>query len=152
MKKSRKHDSKKIEDHLVDKAKFVELGAKDAPVENVQWEVQKAEVHSDPVFDPGTGGKVIVRRFSFRLPPGLKEQLSHKEILEYHKTHTVIPMLWKDELDLLDEPRIVAGKKGTFTIVAICSPRFVMGVRSTIHEEASNVTNIINGKRTADTD
>lgn len=148
MKKTRKHDSKKLEDHLVDKTKFVELGAADAPVENVQWDVQKAEVHSDPVLDPGTGMKVIVRRFNFRLPPGLKERMSNEEILGYHKKATVIPMLWKDELELLDEPRIVSGKKGAFTIVAICSPRFVLGVRSTVHEDATNVTKLINDSAT----
>lgn len=142
--KSRSHRSKNLDDHLGDKAKFMELGAQDAPVENVNWDVQQGEVHSDPVEDPGTGQKVIVRRFMFQMPPGVKERLTQNEIYDYHKKHTVIPMLWKDELELLDEPRIVVGKKGSFTIVAICSPRFVLGTRSHIHEQATNVTELIN--------
>lgn len=141
--KRRAHDSKKLEDHLVDKAKFVELGAVGAPVENVNWDVQQAEVHSDPVYDPGLGPKAIIRRFKFQMPPGRKE-VTDQEIFDYHKKNTVIPMLWKDELELLDEPRIIAGKQGAFTIVAICSPRLVMGVRSQVHENAELVHNIIN--------
>lgn len=143
MTKIRKHDSKKLEDHLVDKAKFVEMGAADAPVKNIGWDVQKGEVHSDPVFDSGAGPKVIIRRFYFKLPPGM-EELSHQEILDYHKKNTVIPILWNDELELVDEPRIVAGKKGAFTIVAICTPRFKLGVRSHIEERPELVHNIIN--------
>lgn len=146
----RDHRSKKIEDHLVDKTKFVEIGVEDAPVKDIGWDVQKAEVHSDPVYDSGTGPKAIIRRFSFKLPPGLREELTEQEILDYHKKNTVIPMLFKDELELLDEPRIIAGTKGSFTIVAICSPRFVMGVRSHIHEEATNVTELINASNNPD--
>lgn len=143
MARIRKHDSKKIEDHVVDKARFIELDAQNAPVKNIDWDVQKAEVHSDPVLDPGTGQKLIVRRFYFKLPP-MPQQLSHQELLDWHKKNTVIPMLWKDELELVDEPRIIAGKKGVFTIVAICAPRLMLGVRSHIHEEATNVTKLIN--------
>jgi hypothetical protein len=145
--KRRAHDSRNIDDHLVDKTKFVELNAQDAPQTNIDWDVQQAEVHSDPVYDPGTGPKAIVRRFNFQMPPG-KRTTTTEEIFDYHKKNTVIPMLWKDELELLDEPRIIAGKKGAFTIVAICSPRFVMGVRSHIHEDAELVHNIINDSTT----
>ena len=147
MPKNRKHDSKKLEDHVVDKTRFVELNAADAPTTNVPWDVHKAEVHSDPVFDPGTGQKVLARRFRFQLPPGLKETPSHEELRDYHVKNTVIPMLYRDELELLDEPRIVSGKKGSYTIVALCAPRLVLGVRSTIHEQADNVTEIINASR-----
>lgn len=140
----RAHDSKKIDDHIIGKSRFIEQEAQDAPVKDIDWDVQKAEVHSDPVIDSGVGPKVIIRRFRFNLPPGLKEIPSHDELLEYHKKNTVIPMLWKDELDLIQEPRIVAGKKGAFTIVAICAPRVILGVRSHIHEQPELVHNLIN--------
>lgn len=139
----RKHDSRNLDDHIVAKTNFVEFGAQEAPVANINWDVEQAEVHSDPVMDPGRGPKAIIRRFQFKLPP-IKDQASKEEIFEYHKKNTVIPLLWKDELDLLDEPRIVMGKKGAFTIVAICAPAVKLGVKSTIHERPELVHNIIN--------
>ena len=151
MARIRHHASKKLEDHLVDKTKFVELGVQDAPVKDIGWDVQQAEVHSDPVYDSGTGQKVIVRRFNFQMPPGPRTT-TNMEIFDYHKKNTVIPLLYKDELELLDEPRIIAGEKGSFTIVAICSPRLIMGVRSHIHEEATNVTQLINDSSHSTTD
>jgi len=141
---NKSHTNKSLEDHIIGEAKFAELGVQDAPTENIGWDVKKAEVHSSPVEDPGTGKKVIVRRFSFRLPPGLPQTPSKEEILDYHLKHTVIPMLWKDELALMDLPRIILGKKGAFSIVALCEPQVVLGVLSTIHEPASNVTEVIN--------
>lgn len=147
MKKQRKHDSKKLSDHIVGETKFAELGAKGAPVDNVNWDVKKGEVHSDPVFDPGVGPKLVIRRFNFQMPPGVKEKLTAQEILDYHKKNTVIPMLWKDELDLAQEPRIVAGKKGAFTIVAICAPRLLSGVlKSRFNERPELIHNIINDR------
>lgn len=140
----RDHRSKKIEDVLVADTKFVELGAKDAPVDNVSWDVQKAEVHADPIMDSGTGAKVIIRRFKFQLPPGLVETPGHQELLDWHKKNTVIPVLYRDGLELIKDPGIVAGKKGAFTIVAICAPRVRLGMREIIQENASNVTDIIN--------
>lgn len=145
---NRNYKSRKLEDHIKGESKFVELGVQDAPVTNINWDVKQAEIHSDPVEDPGMGGKVIVRRFNFQLPPGTLGQATEQEVLDYHKKSTVIPMLWKDELELLDEPRIVRGKKGAFTIVAICSPRLVLGVKSHIHEAPELVHNIINDHST----
>lgn len=120
----------------------MEMGAENAPVQDVNWDLKHAEVHSDPIMEGGTGEKLIVRRFQLRRPPGV-EQVSHEELLDWHKKHTVIPQLWKDELELADEPRIIAGNKGAFTIVAICAPRYMLGVRSTIHERASLAQDII---------
>jgi hypothetical protein len=142
MARIRKHDSRNIDDHIVAEGHGVELGAEAAPVKDINWNVKSAEVHADPMEDLGTGQKVIARRFNFQRPPGI-EQISHEELLEWHKKHTVIPTLWKDELELIDEPRIIAGKKGAFTIVALCAPRTVLGVRSQIHEHANTVQGIL---------
>lgn len=143
MAKLRNHNSKNIDDHIVAEGHGVELDAEDAPNKDINWNVKSAEVHADPLLDSGTGQKVIARRFFFNLPPGLKETPSNEELLEWHKKNTVIPTLWKDELELMDEPRIIAGKKGSFTIVALCTPRTVLGVRSRINEQAHIVQDII---------
>lgn len=143
MAKLRKHDSKNLDDHIVGEGHGVELGAEGAPVQDINWDVKSAEVHADPMFDSGTGQKVIARRFMFKLPPGLAMTPGNDELLDWHKKHTVIPTLWKDELELIDEPRIIAGKKGNFTIVALCAARNVLGVRSNIHEQANIVQDII---------
>lgn len=143
MARVRNHRSKNIDDHIVAEGHGVELGAEGAPVKDINWDVKSAEVHADPMIEGGGGPKLIVRRFFFKLPPSLDETPGHDFLLEYHKKHTVIPQLWRDELELAQEPRIIAGKKGSFTIVAICTPRFVSGVKSQIHENAELVQNII---------
>lgn len=143
MARIRKHDSKNLEDHIVDEGHGVELGAENAPVKDINWDVKSAEVHADPIEDAGLGQKVIARRFHFKLPPGLAMTPGNDELLDWHKKHTVIPTLWKDELELIDEPRIIAGKKGSFTIVALCAPRTVLGVKSMIHEKANIVQDIL---------
>lgn len=144
-------DSKNIEDHIVAEGHGVEIGAEKAPVKDINWDVKSAEVHADPLVDGGTGPTLLVRRFKFQLPPGLAEQPGHDELLDWHKKHTVIPTLWKDELELADEPRIIADKKGAFTIVAICAPRNVLGVKSFIHERPELLQNMMNGQNRRDT-
>lgn len=71
MRKQRKHDSKDLSDHIVGKTKFIEINATDAPVDNIGWDVQQAEVHSDVQLseDTGFGGAVIVRAFEFHANP-----------------------------------------------------------------------------------
>lgn len=139
---NRKHTSRELEDHIVKRGSGVEIN----PGETVPWETVSGEVHADPIIDTSSGQKVIARRFFFQLPPGPK-QVDDEGLLEWHKKNTIIPTLWRDELELVDEPRIMAGKKGKFTIVALCKPRFVLGVKSDIYEKAHNVTDIIeNGK------
>lgn len=148
MARIRKHDSRNIDDHIVSEGHGVELGAANAPVQDINWNVKSAEVHSDPMMEMGTGEKLIVRRFQFRLPPGLPETPGHEELLAWHKKNTVIPTLWRDELELVDEPRIIAGKKGAFTIVAICAPRVMLGVKSVIHERPDLIQDVISRNNT----
>lgn len=144
VKKNRSHRSKDINDHIVDKTKFLEMGAQDAPVSNINWDVQQGEVHADPIEDGGHGTKMIVRRFFFKLPPMPEGTvINNDEILDYHVKHTITPLLWRDELQVIDKPRIIAGKRGSYTIVAICEPRLMGGVFSTIHERPELVQDII---------
>ena len=146
--KARKHDSKELSDHIVGETKFVELNATDAPVDSVQYDVKKGEVHSDPIQDSGTGGKAILRRFQFQLPPSKEgEPLPDpQELIATQLKHVLIPMLYKDELEMIMEPRIVMGKNGKYDIFAFCHPRYHMGVKSVIHEKPQLVQDIINPK------
>lgn len=144
---NRRHDSRELDDHIVAEGHGTEYGAEKAPVEDINWDVKSAEVHADPFEDGGNGQKLIARRFHFQLPPGTPYIPSNEEMLDWHKKHTVIPMLWKDELELADEPRIIAGKKGKFTIVAICAARNVLGVKSIIHERPELIQNMMNGQK-----
>lgn len=152
VKKHRAHDTRNLDDLIVGEGEVIEVGAKDAPQENIKWEAKEGEVHSDPINDPGRGQTVVIRTFSFKLPEGLKEKPTNDELLDYHTKYTLIPMLWKDELELKGEPRIMSGKeKDTFVISAACAPRFVAGVRSYVNEKAALVQDIINDSPT-DTD
>lgn len=143
LKKNRNINSRNLEDHIVEEGHGVEVGADNAPVENINWQTMSGEVHADPLMESGVGQRLIVRRFQFKLAPGEINKATKDELLEWHKKNTVIPMLWKDELELAGEPRIVAGKKGAFTIVAVCMPRIVGGVKSYIETKPELIQDII---------
>lgn len=72
------------------------------------------------IEDPGTGGAVILRRFSFQLPPHVR--FSKQELLTVHRSR-IVAFLWKDELELIMEPKVVLGKKGQFDIYATCKAK-----------------------------
>lgn len=148
---NRTHKSRQLEDHIVAEGHGTEYAAEGAPVKDINWDVKSAEVHADPLKDEGMGEERIVRRFFFKLPPLPKgiDKPTDQEILEYHLKSTVVPMLWRDELEPIDQPRIIAGKKGAFTIVAICQARRSMiggGAASRVFQKPELVQNIINGK------
>lgn len=84
-------------------------------------EVQELETRSSPLDDgSGVGPAVILRRFSFQLPP--KTKYSKAELLAHH-TSRIVPFLWKDGLDQIGEPKVVFGKQGKFDIYITASPR-----------------------------
>ncbi len=140
----RLHSSRKIQDHIVQEGSLKATTEVGGAVKNVGWDVKEAEIHADPIEDSGTGAAAIIRTFYFKLPPKLPEVPGKEELLDWHKKHTVIPTLWKDELTLIQEPRIVMGKKGAFTIFAVCGPATRLGVKSAVHERPELVQNIIN--------
>lgn len=134
----RHHSSRNLSDHIKAEQKAV--------VDGDVMDTVSAEINSDPIEDSGSGPRAIIRRFYFKLPPGQYEEVTKEELLDWNLKHNVIPTLWKDELEPLDTPRIVMGKRA-FTIVAICRPRFVGGVQSTIHEKPELIQDVINRTR-----
>lgn len=84
-------------------------------------EVQELETRSVRMDDGGgVGNAVILRRFSYQLPP--KTKFSKVEILAHHKPR-ITPFLWKDGLEEIAEPKVVLGKKGKFDIFVRCQAR-----------------------------
>lgn len=100
--------------------KIKEVNAVDAPVKDINWQGEELEVHSDPLKDGGYGRPIILRKFDFELPNS-KELPNKKQLLDYHK-NKLISFLWKDELELIQEMKIIMGKR-KFTIFATCQAK-----------------------------
>lgn len=113
---------RKVEDHITDTSWGVEKDGLDTG-KDIKWEATKGEVHSKTTFedDAGEGIPVIIRAFQFQLPPGLPHTPSKQELLDHH-TKRIEVFLWKDGLELIQEPKVVFGKKGKFEIFALCTP------------------------------
>lgn len=122
MANKKSHKNRNLEDHVSESVKVLETNVLDAPVTDIPWEAQQLEVHSDPLEDAGTGRTIVIRRFSFQLPPNLPYRPSKAAILEQHRTR-IITFLWKDELELIMEPKVVMGKNGKFDIFATCKAK-----------------------------
>lgn len=99
------------------------------------WQGQTIETKSDPLVDDVYGKKTIVRTFFFQLPSRPKEiPLPTKEALLVAHRSRVVSFLWKDELELIEEPRIywrkdlpagslrtvMTTQKIPFVIIAVC--------------------------------
>lgn len=113
---------RKMEDHITDASWGVEKDGI-APGKDIQWEATKGEVHSSTRLedDAGEGAEAVIRCFAYQLPPNLPQQPSHADILGFHRKRIEV-FLWKDGLELVDEPKVVFGKKGKFEIFAVCRP------------------------------
>lgn len=124
MARVRKHTSRDINDHIVDKAKVTEIGAKDAPVENVNWDVTKGEVHSTTQLtdDTGSGGAVLIRSFDFKAnPEAFKDRLpTEQELFNAHLRQIEIVLL-QDGLKVFTDvkPRLKISKSKTHYRITI---------------------------------
>lgn len=108
-----------LEDHLGRAGQLIETNVENAPVKDIKWEAQEMTSEaSAPLADDGSGKEVILRRFQFSFPPNLPKKPTKKEILAFHKDRMNV-FLWKDELELIQEPKIIIGKKG-YDIFATC--------------------------------
>lgn len=121
---NRSHKKRDLDAHVVESAGVVEKGATNAPVDDIAWDVRKGEVHSSTTFqdDEGEGQEVILRRFEYQLPPKLAQPPSKKELLTFHEQR-IKAVLWADNLDLIQDMKLVFGKKGKFDIFATCTPK-----------------------------
>lgn len=129
------HESRNLADHI--------QAETTANIDGEKWDVKQAEVHSDPIHDSGTGGKSLVRRFVFMLPK--ERDASDEEIFDYHMKNTIPKFLFVDELTIAGEAKFTV-KENVIHIVVPCEPRMHNGVRSSIHESAELVQDIISNK------
>lgn len=101
---------------------LTEKDAKDSPVQDIKWEGQSAETGDVSLMDTGTGTAVILRTFEYALPP-LEQLPSKKELIEHHLPR-IEAFLWKDSLNLIQEPKLIFSKdKKNFRIFVTCEAR-----------------------------
>jgi hypothetical protein len=127
--KKRAASSRNLEDHILGETTTVEKGAIGAPVQDVPWDVKKAEVHSDVTLeqDTGEGNAVIVRSFDFKANPEafIKQPPSTQELFNAHLGQIEVFLL-KDGLKLFQgvNPRVMISKnKKFYRIIVGAEPR-----------------------------
>lgn len=102
---------------------ITELQAKDAPVENIEWEGHDVQTEAKPLMDTGKGKPIILRVFDFSLPANLPKRPSKQELIDFHKGK-IKAFLWKDELVMIEELKLIYSKDYKhFRIFATCQPR-----------------------------
>src|SRR4051812_37711418 len=80
----------------MDKFQFTEENAVDSPVKDIEWEGQEVGTDGVPLVNTGSGKKIFVRQFAFKLAPG-QPKPSEEELLAFHKSK-ILAFLWRDEL------------------------------------------------------
>lgn len=87
------------------------------------WNAMKAEADAVPLYNQSTGKPIILRTFFFKLPDDIQQIPTIEEIKEHYQER-IEKFLWKDELRLVEELRIIVDKeKKSFNIFATCQPR-----------------------------
>ena len=82
-------------------------------LEGNKWTGQEVETKSDPLHDPGSGSKVIVRQFEYSWNPTLKDKPSKQEVFNLH-AREIRNFLWRDGLRIIESvpPKIMYGEAG----------------------------------------
>lgn len=113
------HSSRKLSDHLTETQEVEMYGDK--------YQVATAEVHSDPIEDPGTGKGVILRQFEYSFNPELPKdiKITKQAIFDSHKKQIQV-MLWGDgmiPLDGIHPPKVQISKsQKKYRIFVLCQP------------------------------
>lgn len=108
---------------------LLETGVKDAPVKDILWNAQEAEVKGDVNLqeDPGQGGAAIIRMFEFRAnPEAFKIHKPTKQELFNSHLKGIEILLWQDGMKIMTTvaPRININKKQTkYRIFVGASPQ-----------------------------
>ena len=101
---------------------IVETDVKGAPVKDVKWYPTEVETEGVKIEDPGMGRPIILRNFEFRYPLTLKRKPSKDQIFTKDYLKYLNNLLWIDEMELIQEPKIVFYKKG-FRIFCTCQAK-----------------------------
>lgn len=122
---NRSHKHRDLGAHITGEATLREEGVSDAPVENINWDVKRGEVHSDIPLeaDEGWGKEVILRQFEYAFPPGITQRPTADDILtEGYVKFLESQLYFADNLELVLPPKVLIEDTG-FKIFATCQPR-----------------------------
>lgn len=86
------------------------------------WEAESAQTDTTPLFDGGHGKPIILRTFDFKLPP-MESVPANQDLLDAN-IKAVKTFLWKDELVMIQDPKVVKAKDNlSFRIFATCQAK-----------------------------
>ena len=111
---------KNVIEHSADKV--LEYGAKNSPVKDILWNASQVRTPETRIEDSGTGRPIVMRHFDFKFNPALQGRPTKEEILTEEYRKHLNNLLWADELELIQEPRVVFSKEG-FRIFAVCQAK-----------------------------
>lgn len=118
---------RKVEDHVIGTAKAVENDSVN-PDKSVEWDVTRAEVHSDTTLedDKGHGKVIVIRSFDFVAnPEAFKHHIpSKQELFSAHRIQ-IEGAMYRDELKIYEDvsPKVMISKnKRNYRIVVAGLP------------------------------
>ncbi len=101
---------------------FIEPDAHDSPVKDLPYETAQIDSERQELLDPATGRPVILRQFEFLYPPARMGQPTREQILTPGYRKYLNDMLWLDDLELIQEPKVIFSDRG-FKIFVTCQAR-----------------------------
>jgi len=121
--------------------KHIEMKAHDSPVENIEWQGETIETPTTPLVSDDTGKPIIMRVFTFKLPPLKPEEMpTTEQFIEVHKTK-ITGFLWRDELVPIQDFKCIFSKDKTeCRIFATCQAK----PGSVILEKPQTIQHILN--------
>lgn len=104
------------------------------------WAGQTLEYTAPPVIDPGIGRPQIIRCFTFKKNPEIKQLLSNQDLFNFH-WRQIRSVMWGDGLVPNEDanPRIVHKKDGIYQIFVLARPR----MNTIVADNPTNLQKII---------
>lgn len=90
-------------------------------VDDSQWYGQSSETEQTRLEDPGVGRPIILRKFDFAYKPG-RQKPKKSEILTPGYITFLENILWVDNLELIQDPKVAYNKTG-FSVLATCQAK-----------------------------
>jgi len=86
------------------------------------WYGSTLETERQKIEDPATGKPVILRQFKFQYAPWQKSKPKKSDILTKEYVSHLENMLWADNLEMIQFPKVTFTKKG-FSVWATCQAK-----------------------------
>jgi hypothetical protein len=90
------------------------------------WYGASLDTKSDPLMDPGTGKKMVIRSFDFEINPEAEGFPDDKQELFNHHAKQIQTILWGDGLKPYEDvaPKLtIDSKRMSYRIVVVAEPR-----------------------------